>query len=88
MIGGDRMRDVLHQHRLTGTRLCINQRALSLPIGATRSRRAARYPCWSDWQFHLQPLGRIERCQIIEMDLVPDFFRIVEIDGVDLSRAK
>jgi hypothetical protein len=37
MIGGDRMRDVLHQHRLAGSRLSDDQRALALADRSDRS---------------------------------------------------
>ena len=37
---------------------------------------------------HIQPLIRIERCQIVEMALVPDLLGILEIDRIDLQQSK
>ena len=87
MVGRDRVGDVLQQHRLAGARLRHDQRALALAErrhqidDARRDVLAGRVV-----DLHLQPLRRIERRQIVEMDLVPDFFRIVEIDRVDLEQ--
>ncbi len=36
-------------------------------------------------QLHLEPAGRIERRQIVEMDLVLDLLGVFEIDGGDLQ---
>ena len=37
-------------------------------------------------QLHLQPLGGIERRQVVEVDLVLDVLRILEIDEIDLEQ--
>ena len=39
-------------------------------------------------RLHPQPLIGIERGQIVEMDLVADFFRVFEVDRVDLQKRK
>ncbi len=38
--------------------------------------------------FHLEALIRIERRQVIEVNLMADLFRIVEIDRVDLQQSE
>ena len=87
MVRGDRVGDVLQQHRLAGARLRHDQRTLALAErryqidDARRDVLAGRVV-----DLHLQPLGRIERRQIVEMDLVPDLFGIVEIDRIDLEQ--
>ena len=58
-----------------------------LPSGATRSMTRAEISLSRRiFDLHLQPLVGIERRQIVEMDLVADLLRIVEIDRVDLEQ--
>jgi hypothetical protein len=74
MVGRDRMRDVLQQHRLTGARRRHDQRALAL---AERRNQVddARRPILDRRivDFHLEPLIGIERRQVVEIDLVAAF---------------
>ena len=71
MVGRDRVRDVLQQHRLAGARRRYDQRALAL---ADRRHDVddARAEILDGriFDLHLQPLRRIERRQVIEVDLV------------------
>ena len=87
MIGRDRLGDVLQDHGLAGARLGGDQRALAHalrrhdvdhPAGLVLDGRIV--------QLHLQPAGRIERRQIVEMDLVLDLLGVLEIDGRDLQQ--
>ena len=89
VIGGDRVGDVLEDHRLAGARLRHDQTALALAerrndvddaAGLVLARRLLG--------LHLQPLVGIERRQIVEMDLVALLLRVVEIDGVDLEQSE
>ncbi len=89
MIGRDRTRDVLQDHGFAGARLGGDQRALAHALrrhdvddaaGLVFDRRIV--------QFHLQPARRVERRQIVEMDLVLDRFGVFEIDGRDLQQRK
>ena len=87
MIRGDRVGDVLQEHRLAGARRRDDQAALALAerrdkIDHPRRKVLRR----RDIQLHLEPLVRIERRQIVEMDLVPDLLRVLEIDRVDLEQ--
>jgi hypothetical protein len=60
-----------------------------LPSGATRSiTRGDKSFVGRDVELHLEALVRIERRQIVEVDLVTDLFGIVEIDRVDLQQRK
>ncbi len=87
MIGGDRLRDVLQEHRLAGSRRRDDQRALAL---ADR-RHNIDHPCGKVFprrilDLELQPLVGIERRQIVKMNLVARFFRVFEIDQIDLEQ--
>jgi hypothetical protein len=89
MVGGDGMGDVLQQHRLTGARRRDDQPRCPLPSGATRSiTRERDVLAGRIVDFHLEPLVRIQRRQIVEMILVTDLFRIFEIDRVDLQQGE
>ena len=87
MVGGDRVGDVLQEHRLAGARLRHDQAALALAerrhdvddaAGLVLARRLL--------DLHLQPLVGIERRQVVEMDLVALLLGVLEIDGVDLEQ--
>ena len=87
MVGGDRVGDVLQHHRLAGARRGDDQRPLSLadrrdqiddPRGDVLDLR----------DFHHEPLLRIERREVVEVDAVPDFHRIGEVDAGDAQQRK
>lgn len=87
MVSRDGMRDVLQQNSFTGTRRRDDQSTLALAkwrdqIDHTR-RQILR--C-RKLQLHLEPLIRIKRRQVIEVNLVTDLFRIVKIDRVDFEK--
>ena len=87
MIGGDGVRDVLHQHRLAGARRRHDQRALAF---ADRSDDVD-HPCRKVFsrrvlELEAEALVRKQRRQIVEIDLVLGLFRIFEIEGVDLEQ--
>ena len=87
MIGGDGVRDVLHQHRLAGARRRHDQRALAF---ADR-RDDVDHPCRKVFsrrvfEFEAEALIRKQRRQIVEIDLVLGLFRIFEIERVDLEQ--
>src|ERR1700735_2737992 len=83
MIGGDRLGDVLQEHRLSGARRRDNER--TLPLADRRNdiddARRQILPC-RILNFELQALVGIERRQIVEMDLVPGLLGVLEIDCV------
>ena len=81
------MGDVLEQHRLAGTRRRDDQAALTLAEGGddvddaggtVLQRRIV--------DFHLELRIRVERRQIVEMDLVARLVRALEIDRRDLQQ--
>ena len=87
MIGRDRVRDVLHQHGLAGAWRRHDQGALAL---ADR-RHDVDNPCrkvFSGGVFEFEPEALIgkQRRQIVEIDLVLGFFRVLEIQRVDLQQ--
>jgi hypothetical protein len=81
------VRDVLEENRLTRAWRGNNEAALPL---AQRCHQIDD-PCRQILggrivRLHTQPFIRIERRQIVEMDLVADLLRILEIDRVDLQK--
>jgi hypothetical protein len=81
MVGGDRLGDVLQQHGLAGARRRHDQRALALALRRDDVDDAAGLVLDGRiFELHLQPLVGIERRQIVEMDLVLDLLRVLEID--------
>ena len=83
------MRDILQQHRLACPRRCNDKAALAFsdrcnqidnPGRSVTDRRV--------FDFHLQPFVRIKRGQVVEVNLVPGFLGIVEIDPGHLRHAK
>ena len=58
-----------------------------MPIGATISMtRADKSFLVGIFDLEFQPLVGIKRRQIVEMNLVADFFRVLEIDRIDLEQ--
>ena len=85
----DRVRDVLQQHRLPGARRRHNQRALALADRRDDIDDAGGEVLLGRiLEFHLQPLVRIERRQIVEIDFVAGFLGIFEIKRIDLEQSK
>ena len=87
MIGGDRLGDVLQEHRLAGARRRDNQGAL--PLADRRNDiDDARREILSGriLNFELQALVGIERRQIIEVDLMPGLLGVLEVDFVALEQ--
>ena len=60
-----------------------------LPMGETMSMtRGEKSFLRRIGDLELEALVGIERRQVVEMDLVPDLLRILEIDGVDLEQGE
>ena len=76
MVGGDRVGDVLQDHRLAGARLRDDQRALALAERRDQIDDARRHVLPRRiLDLHLEPLVGIERRQIVEVDLVARLVR-------------
>ncbi len=89
MIVGDRVSDVLQQHRFAGARRRHDQGAL--PFADRRhdvDDTGREILLGRILVFHLQPFVGIERRQIVEIDLVARLFRVLEIERVDLEQRK
>ena len=87
VIGGDGVGDVLQQHGLAGARRRHDQRALALADRRHDVDDARREVLLGRiLVLHLQPLVRIERREVVEVDLVARLLRLLEIDGVDLEQ--
>src|SRR6476620_5129781 len=87
MIGGDGVRDVLHQHRLAGAWRRDDQRTLAFADWSYD----VDYPCrkvFARRVLELEPkaLVRKQRREVVEIDLVLGLFRIFEIERVDLEQ--
>ena len=79
----DRLRDILQQDRLSGSRRRHDQRAL--PFADRRNDvDHPRGKILASWilDFQAKPLMRVQGRQIVEMHLVTSIFRLLEIDGV------
>ena len=86
MIGGDRLGDVLHHDGLAHPRRRDDQAALALAEGRDDVDDAAGAVLQGRIvDLHGQPLVRVERGQVIEMDLVADVVGALEINRVDLQ---
>ncbi len=89
MVGSDRMGDVLEENGFTRARRRDDQTTL-----AFAQRRHKVHHAWRkifrgrDFEFHLEPLIGVERRQIVEMHLVADLLRVLEIDRVDLEQCE
>ena len=89
MIVRDRMRDILQQHGLAGTRRRHDECALSLADRRDDVDNASgEILLGRVLVFHLQPLVRIERRQVVEIDLVARFLGILKIQRIDLEQSK
>jgi hypothetical protein len=89
MIVRDRVRDVLQQHGLAGARRRDDERALALADRCDNVDDArGKILLGRILVFHLQPLVRIERRQVVEVDLMAGFFRVLEIERVDLEQSE
>src|SRR5262245_23048717 len=86
MILGDGIRDSLQQHRFSGAWRGNNQTALALANGHHEVHYASGQIVGSGFQ--LDTLVRVERCQVVEEDLVPSDVRMLEVDGLDLDQSK
>ncbi len=83
MVGGDRLGDVLQQHRLAGARRRNDQRALALADRRDDIDHPHRHVLAGRVvDLELQPLVGIERGQVVEMHLVTRLLRILEVDCV------
>jgi hypothetical protein len=89
VVEGDRLRDVLHQHGLTRARRRDDQRALALTDRRDDVDDAGREVFLGRVvQFELEPLRREQRRQVVEVDLVLDLLRVLEVDRVDLDQGE
>ncbi len=89
MVGGDGVGDLLQKHRLAGARRRHDQPALALADRRDDIDDARRKILLGGiLVLHAQPLVRIERRQVVEIDLVAGFFRVFEVDGVDLEKGE
>ena len=87
MVGGNGARDVLQDDGLAGARLRDDQRALAFAerrdqIDDARGHVLPRRVL----DLHLEPFVRIERRQIVEVNLVARLLRILEVDAVDFEQ--
>ena len=89
VIVGDRVGDVLQQHRLAGTRRRHDQRALAFADRRDDVDDAGGEILFGRiLEFHLQPLVGIERRQVVEVDLVAGFPGSSKLSELTLSKAK
>ncbi len=87
MVRGDRGGDVLQQHRLAGFRRRDDQAALAFAdrrdqVDDARRQVFARAVA----ALELEPLGRMQRRQVLEQNLVLRAFRRIEVDLADLQQ--
>ena len=87
MIGRDGMGDVLEDDRLTGARLRDDQTALALADRGNDVDDPARVILLGRvLGLHLEPFVRVERRQVVEVDLVTLLVGVLEIDRIDLEK--
>ena len=87
MIVRDRVGDVLQEHGLAGARRRHDQGALAFADRRDDVDNARRQILFGRiLVFHLQPLVRIERRQIVEIHLVTGLFGVFEIQRIDLEQ--
>ena len=86
VVGGNRIRQPLQQHRLAGAGWSDDQAALAL---ADRGQQV-HHPAAGGLARRLQldALLRIKRRQIVEENLVARLLRRLEVDGLDLDQGK
>ncbi len=89
MVGRDRLGDVLQHHRLTDARRRHDQTTLAFAERGHDIDDTAR-AVLQRWvvDLHPQTLIRIERRQVVEVDLVTDVFRVFEIDRLNLEQGE
>jgi len=89
MVVGDRLGDVLQQHRLAGARRGDDQGALALALRGDDVDHPRRFVLHRRiGGVESQLAVRIERREIVEIDPVADRLRIVEIDLGDAQQAE
>src|ERR1700730_10269240 len=89
VVGRDRVRDILQQHGLACARRRYDQRTLPLADRGDNVDDAGREILLARiLMLHAQPLLRIERREVVEVDLVARLVRILEIDRVDFEERK
>ena len=93
MIAGNRMRDILHDHRLTSPRLRHDQ--TTLPFAKRRHQldhSAGVIPFLTIGDvfvdFQIEVLFRIKRCQVIEIDAMAYTIRLIEINLIHLQQGE
>src|SRR5215471_13392379 len=83
------MRDILQQYGLAGARRRNDQRPLSFADWCDDVDNTRREVLLGRiLVFHLEPLIGVERCQVVEIDLVTGLLRIFEIDRIDLEQGE
>ena len=84
VVGRDRLRDVLQQHRLAGARRRDDEAALALADGRHQVHDARRQVVGG--RLEPQALLRIERRQVLEEELVARLVGRFEVDRFDLDQ--
>lgn len=91
MVGGDRVRDIL-QNRLTRARRRDDETTLALAERRDEIDDArGEILVGQDLEFHLEALVRIERGQVVEVNLVTDFSgssKLIVLTFSSASRAR
>ena len=83
MVGGDGVGDGLQHHGLAGARRRHQETTLTL---AERGREIHDPRGHVLLDLEPEPLLRIERCEIVEVDLLHGHFGRLEVDGLDLDQ--
>src|SRR6185437_308286 len=86
VVGGDGVGDGLQQHGLAGAGRGDDQPSLALADGGAEVHDAARDVLADGLE--LDALGRIERGEVVEEDLVAGLFGGLEVDGLDLGQGE
>jgi hypothetical protein len=84
MVHGDRLSDVLEEHRLAGARRCDDEAALSLADRRHQIHDARGHVVAA--VFEPDRLLRIERRQVLEEQLLACLVRRLEVDRFDLDQ--
>ena len=89
MVGCNRVGDVLQQYGFACTRRCNDQGTLALSEWNHDVDNARRQILNRRiFRFHLEPLCRIERRQVVEMTLVLGCFWIFKVYLIDLKKSE
>ena len=92
MVLGNRMGDILHQHRLTGARRGNDQRPLAFPKRGDQIDDAGRQFFFLlvvlAFDFQMQLFIGIERRQIVEINAMAHLIRVIEINLIDLQQGE